>query len=103
MIDCEYDESYLKGFEDGHKSAVAMKLHHYDGNILKIEQSPATGDLHLIPCPFCASTNVVYWQYETPVGPRWRIACLECMAMVDPGYAQQRHQIKDTWNRRDGA
>ena len=56
----------------------------------------------LLPCPFCGNDDVVYEQYEHPVGPRWRVVCCACMAMIDPGYAQNKYQVRDMWNRRQG-
>lgn len=68
--------------------------------MLSIFKNPDKGDLHLDPCPFCGSTEIVYWEYETPVGPRWRIFCLGCTAGVDNGCAQQKNHITHVWNRR---
>ena len=73
------------------------------GEVLQICKNPPNGDLHLKSCPFCGSSEIVYWEYETVVGPRWRIFCLGCAAGVDPGYAQQKNQLTDIWNRRETA
>lgn len=59
-----------------------------------------TNPEELAPCPFCGNEEVVYEQYEREVGPRWRVVCCGCMAMIDPGYAQNRHQVAEMWNRR---
>lgn len=56
--------------------------------------------LELTPCPFCGSTEVVYMSYNHAAGKRWAAVCMGCIAMVDPGWAQQRHQVQDLWNRR---
>jgi Lar family restriction alleviation protein len=69
---------------------------------LSIFKNPEDGDLHLAPCPFCGGTDIIYWEYGALVGPRWKIFCLGCAAGVDPGYAQQKHQITDIWNTRAG-
>ena len=61
-----------------------------------------TDRTELKPCPFCGNDEVVYEQYEHTVGLRWRVVCCGCMAMVDPGYTQQRHQVAEMWNRRHG-
>lgn len=61
---------------------------------------PAGSDLMLLPCPFCGETVVIYEQYETPVGDRWRVCCYGCGATMDPGYAQQRIDVAVLWNRR---
>ena len=68
-----------------------------------IFDNPPKGYLHLKPCPFCGSSEIVYLEYETAVGPRWRIFCLGCAAGVDPGYAQQKNHLTDIWNRRETA
>ena len=68
--------------------------------VLKIDKNPPKGDLHLDPCPFCGTSEIVYWQYETAAGPRWKIFCLKCTAGVDPGWAQQRLLLTSIWNRR---
>lgn len=57
------------------------------------------GDLLLKPCPFCGE-DAVFIQYTTPVGPRWRVTCCNCMATIDPGYAQHRHIVQERWNNR---
>lgn len=31
---------------------------------------------------------------------RWRVMCLDCMAMVDPGTEQQKYRAIEAWNRR---
>ena len=54
----------------------------------------------LKPCPFCGSDEVSYEEYYHVSGTRWRCVCLKCMAMVDPGYAQNRHVVQAMWNRR---
>lgn len=62
---------------------------------------PAEGSGNeLKPCPFCGSENVAFMQYKHAAGPRWRVFCFGCTAQVDPGYAQQPHQVTDLWNRR---
>lgn len=62
---------------------------------------PAAGSGNeLKPCPFCGSENVFFEQYEHAVGPRWRVICGGCCASIDPGYAQDPHQVTDLWNRR---
>jgi Lar family restriction alleviation protein len=64
---------------------------------------PAKGtDLELLPCPFCGGDEVVYMEYEHPVGRRWAVVCMGCMAEVDPGWAQQKCHVQDSWNRRAG-
>lgn len=57
------------------------------------------GDLLLEPCPFCGG-DAIYIQYSSPVGMRWRVTCCECLATIDPGYAQARNIVQEKWNRR---
>lgn len=59
-----------------------------------------SGDLMLKPCPFCGENEVIYVQYSTPNGSRWRVTCCGCMATIDPGYAQMRYVVQEKWNRR---
>lgn len=56
--------------------------------------------LKLLPCPFCGSNEIYYKKYQTPVGERWGVLCGGCIAEVDCGYAAQRAQARDRWNRR---
>ena len=52
------------------------------------------------PCPFCGSKEIVIDKYEHEAGIRFRIFCTRCMAMIDPGYAQQEHTVMAMWNKR---
>lgn len=52
------------------------------------------------PCPFCGGIEIVIDKYRTVVGKRYRILCTGCMAMIDPGYAQQRYTVIEMWNKR---
>ena len=54
----------------------------------------------LKPCPFCGKTEVVYEMYGHGAGERWRCWCTNCLASIDPGWAQDRHTVRDMWNRR---
>lgn len=54
----------------------------------------------LLPCPFCGSNEVVYIEYDSVVGLRWKIMCFGCVAQIDPGYAQDRFVVRDMWNKR---
>lgn len=60
----------------------------------------ASGDLALCRCPFCGSENVVYERYLHTAGYRWRVVCMDCMASIDPGNAQQRSTVQQLWNTR---
>ena len=55
----------------------------------------------LARCPFCGCEEIVYEKYEHLAGTRWRVVCCGCMAMIDPGYAKDRHQVAEMWNRRE--
>jgi ribosome-binding protein aMBF1 (putative translation factor) len=54
----------------------------------------------LLPCPFCGGENICVDGYEHGAGLRWRIVCLDCMGMVDPGTIQQKYRAIEAWNRR---
>ena len=51
-------------------------------------------------CPFCGGKEIVIDKYEHQAGERFRIFCTGCMAMIDPGYAQNKHTVIDMWNKR---
>lgn len=68
--------------------------------IIQIWKPKPTDDLALKPCPFCGNEEIVYIQYETVVGPRWKVVCSDCLATIDPGYAQDRYTVSHMWNRR---
>lgn len=38
--------------------------------------------------------------YGHGAGERWRCWCTNCLASIDPGWAQDRHTVRDMWNRR---
>lgn len=57
-------------------------------------------DLELNSCPFCGSNEIVYMKYNHAAGERWAVVCMGCMASIDPGWAQQKHQVQDLWNKR---
>lgn len=67
---------------------------------LKFWKPEPDGDLSLDHCPFCGSEEVYYVQYKHAAGLRWKVRCHGCMAEIDPGYAQERHTVRDKWNRR---
>lgn len=54
------------------------------------------------PCPFCGNTEVVLETYQHIVRVRHRIFCANCLAMIDPGYAQSEHTVLNMWNERKG-
>lgn len=70
------------------------------GKVNAVFVPPANSDLMLLPCPFCGNTEIVYEQYETLVGDRWRVCCGGCCATLDPGYAQKRIDVAALWNHR---
>ena len=67
---------------------------------IKIVKPAAGGFDSLEPCPFCGGTEVVYELYGHGAGERWRCWCTNCLASIDPGWAQDRHTVRDMWNRR---
>lgn len=69
-------------------------------NIKNFYKPDPEADLYLAPCPFCGNDEVVYGRYDTPMGERWLVFCTNCLASIDPGYAQQRHIVHDMWNKR---
>lgn len=68
---------------------------------IKIIKPTAGGFDSLDPCPFCGREEVVYELYRRGAGERWRCWCTNCLASIDPGWAQDRHTVRDMWNRRD--
>lgn len=54
----------------------------------------------LLPCPFCGNSEIAYEQYEHAAGTRFRCWCIQCMAGIDPGYAQSIHTVRQIWNKR---
>ena len=52
-------------------------------------------------CPFCGGKdNVKVFEYEREVGVRYSVVCLDCMAELDLGYAQQPSTAINAWNKR---
>lgn len=54
----------------------------------------------VMPCPFCGSKNIAYGKYEHTAGRRYAIVCMNCMAQIDPGWAQSWGTVQEMWNRR---
>lgn len=54
----------------------------------------------VLPCPFCGSKNIAYGKYEHTAGRRYAIVCMNCMAQIDPGWAQSWGAVQEMWNRR---
>jgi len=48
--------------------------------------------IKLKPCPFCGCENIYIDGYKHGAGLRWRVMCLDCMGMVDPGTIQQKYR-----------
>lgn len=57
-------------------------------------------DFSVKPCPFCGGDNIFYWQFKHGPGLRWRIVCHDCIAMIDPGWTQERGELAYRWNKR---
>ena len=51
-------------------------------------------------CPFCGGTEIVFEQYKHEAGLRWRIWCTQCLATIDPGWAQDKNVVLNRWNCR---
>lgn len=72
-------------------------------SVKKFEKPEAGSDLELRSCPFCGGTEVVYAMYNRlALGERWAAICMDCMAEIDPGWAQTKSAVQALWNRRDG-
>lgn len=69
-------------------------------DVIDVYKPEEGSDLKLLPCPFCGGNEIVYMKYNYSAGERWAAVCMGCMAAVDPGWAQQKHQVQDLWNRR---
>lgn len=61
---------------------------------------PKSEQLALKPCPFCGGTEIVYERYLHQAGERYRVWCTNCLAGIDPGYAQEPGTVQRMWNRR---
>lgn len=69
-------------------------------DVVKIIKPADGSGNELKPCPFCGSEEIAFMQYEHAAGLRWRAVCCGCVATIDPGYAQEPHQVADLWNKR---
>lgn len=56
----------------------------------------------LKPCPFCGEAIELYFEQYDNGGPRWRVVCARCMAMIDRGYDQTTGTVAIAWNKRTG-
>lgn len=63
----------------------------------------AGSELALKSCPFCGSAHIIYEKYRHIAGERWRVWCRDCIAGIDPGYAQDKPTVQKMWNRRANA
>lgn len=70
---------------------------------LELYEPAPESELALKSCPFCGNTHIIYEKYSHLAGERWRVWCRECLAGVDPGYAQRKHTVQKMWNRRTNA
>lgn len=64
------------------------------------EYIKATGDFKAKPCPFCGGEEIVFTKYDHAAGERYAIFCTNCIAAIDPGWAQSKITVLDMWNRR---
>lgn len=91
------DMTTTLSFSDCEKSALTSPW----GESTEIIKPPkGNADLHLLECPFCGNKEVVYEKYACAAGERWRCWCTECIACIDPGYAQAPGAVRRMWNRR---
>lgn len=60
------------------------------------------GDHKALPCPFCGNDEIVAEEYEAHVfkQTRWKVWCTNCLATIDPGWAQQLSTVLEMWNKR---
>ena len=75
-------------------------MNHFPEDTIKLVQ-PTSSHNHLEPCPFCGCRVITYEQYQHKAGIRWRVWCTECLACIDPGYAQHPGVVQRMWNRRN--
>ena len=75
-------------------------MNHFPEDTIKLVQPTGPND-RLEPCPFCGCKAITYDQYQHKSGIRWRVWCTECLACIDPGYAQHPGVVRRMWNRRD--
>lgn len=54
----------------------------------------------LPPCPFCGMQHILFVKYQHAAGPRWKVMCADCLAEIDPGWAQQTYALIPMWKRR---
>lgn len=52
------------------------------------------------PCPFCGGTEIMIDKYQHVAGERYRIWCTNCLACIDPGWAQTKSTVEQMWNKR---
>lgn len=71
-----------------------------NGELIRFGELTKCKEDEVKPCPFCGSKEIVIDKYEREVGTRFRIFCTGCMAMIDPGYAQQKYTVMKMWNKR---
>ena len=67
---------------------------------LDISMAGKRSDDSVKPCPFCGSENIAYGKYEHVCGTRYSILCMNCMAQIDPGWAQSWGAVQELWTRR---
>ncbi len=69
-------------------------------DIIRVEK--ASGNFALEPCPFCGDKEVVYVEYQLDNETRWKVVCIGCMAMIDPGWCRNKSVLRTKWNMRGG-
>jgi len=51
-------------------------------------------------CPFCGEDKIELVQYQHAAGLRWKIRCTDCLAEIDPGWAQDPSVVLNMWRGR---
>lgn len=70
---------------------------------LELYEPQPGSTLALKSCPFCGCTHILYEEYIHAAGVRYRVWCRDCLAGIDPGYAQDKGTVQKMWNRRANA
>jgi len=60
----------------------------------------ADGDFALAACPFCGGVDIKYIKYQHAAGERFAVSCFNCLATIDPGWAQNKSTVQTMWNTR---
>lgn len=99
-LNADFAELCMESIAQATESAIQNIEKHLSNTVYK----PKPGsDLALLPCPFCGNEDVVYMSYSArdgSSGERWEVLCCYCAAGINPGWARQKSDVRDLWNRR---